>query len=172
MGAFCRLEAPPFGSSAIRREEEARATSLVGQHTIQRKGLLMHVRPLRSGIRRAIPIAAVAGLLAVLSGAAAASAATPSGVRLGGTWSGTYSGAFSGRFTLHWTQTGSRLSGSITLSRPSGTYGIGGSVRGSAIRFGAVGAGATYTGSVSGTSMSGSYRSPQGGGTWAAHKPH
>jgi hypothetical protein len=63
-----------------------------------------------------------------------------------------------------------RLSGSIALSNPSGKYGISGSVHGSAITFGAVGAGATYTGSVSGKSMSGSYKSPQGGGKWSAHK--
>jgi hypothetical protein len=89
---------------------------------------------------------------------------------LAGTWSGRYSGAFSGTFTLHWTQTRSSLHGSITLSNPRGKYGISGSVRGSAIKFGAVGVGATYTGSVSGKSMSGTYKSPQGGGRWSAHK--
>jgi len=87
-----------------------------------------------------------------------------------GTWSGEYSGAFSGHFTLHWTQSGSSLNGSIVLSYPSGTYGINGSVHGSAITFGAVGVGATYTGSLSGTSMSGTYNSPKGGGPWSAHK--
>ncbi len=89
---------------------------------------------------------------------------------LAGTWSGRYSGAFSGTFTLHWTQTRSSLHGSITLSNPRGKYGISGSVRGSAIKFGAVGVGATYTGSVSGKSMSGTYKTPQGGGRWSAHK--
>ena len=87
-----------------------------------------------------------------------------------GTWSGKYSGAFTGTFTLHWTQTGSALSGSITLSSPSGKYNVTGSVHGTAISFGAVGAGATYTGSVSGTSMSGTYKSPVGGGSWSAQK--
>jgi hypothetical protein len=106
-------------------------------------------------------------LLAVCGGTA--SAATSTG-HLAGTWSGSYGGAFAGTFTLHWTQAGSRLSGSIVLSNPHGKYGITGSVRGTAIKFGAVGAGATYTGSVSGKSMSGKYRSPQGGGTWSAHK--
>ena len=81
-----------------------------------------------------------------------------------------YGGAFSGTFTLHWTQTGSKLKGSITLSNPRGKYGIGGSVHGSSITFGAVGAGATYTGWVSGKSMSGHYKSPEGGGRWSAHK--
>ena len=83
---------------------------------------------------------------------------------------GRYSGAFSGTFTLGWTQSGSILRGSITLSSPHGKYGIGGSVKGNAINFGAVGVGATYTGSVSGKSMSGSYKSPQGGGRWSARK--
>ena len=89
---------------------------------------------------------------------------------LAGTWSGKYNGAFNGTFTLHWTQSGTGLSGSITLSSPSGKYGVTGSVHGSAISFGAVGAGATYTGSVSGTSMSGNYKSPAGDGTWSATK--
>jgi len=91
-------------------------------------------------------------------------------VSLAGTWSGTYNGAFSGTFKLHWTKTGSHLGGSITLSNPSGSYGINGSVHGTAIKFGAVGAGATYTGKVSGKSMSGNYETPKGGGTWSAHK--
>ena len=63
-----------------------------------------------------------------------------------------------------------RLSGSIVLSKPRGTYSISGSVHGRTIKFGAVGAGAADTGSVSGNSMSGSYKSPQGGGKWSAHK--
>lgn len=89
---------------------------------------------------------------------------------LAGTWSGQYSGAFSGTFTLHWTQSGTKLSGTITLSSPKGKYGITGSVRGSVIHFGAVGVGATYTGSASGKSMSGTWKSPQGGGAWSAQK--
>ena len=48
---------------------------------------------------------------------------------LAGTWSGRYSGAFSGTFTLHWTQSGSSLRGSIALSYPRGKYGISGSVQ-------------------------------------------
>jgi hypothetical protein len=90
---------------------------------------------------------------------------------LAGTWSGRYSGAFSGTFTIHWTQTGSSLHGTITLSNPRGKYAITGSVlRGSGIKFGAVSVGATYTGSVSGKTMSGSYKTPQGSGKWSAHK--
>jgi hypothetical protein len=90
---------------------------------------------------------------------------------LAGTWSGRYSGSYSGTFTLKWKQTGTRLSGSIKLSRPSGTYPITGSVNRSKISFGAVGAGATYTGSWSGKSMSGRYTSADGGGGgWSAHR--
>ncbi len=89
---------------------------------------------------------------------------------LAGTWSGQYSGAYSGTFTLHWTQKGSKLSGSITLSSPPGKYSVNGSVKGKTIKFGTVGAGATYTGSVSGNTMSGTYKSVPAGGTWSAHK--
>jgi hypothetical protein len=115
-------------------------------------------------------IAASSAIAAVSSSKPHASKHHPKPVSLAGTWSGHYSGAFTGTFTLHWTKSGSHLNGSITLSYPSGTYGINGSVHGSAIKFGAVGAGATYTGKVSGKSMSGNYESPKGGGTWSAHK--
>jgi hypothetical protein len=90
--------------------------------------------------------------------------------KLAGKWEGSYSGAVSGHFTLHWKQTGSRLHGTITLSKPSGTYGIGGSVHKGKIKFGAVSVGAKYRGKVRGTSMSGSWTSPQGGGSWSATK--
>jgi hypothetical protein len=142
----------------------------------------MRTRPLHHRLRRAIPVLSLAALLAMCtSGASIAAVATvpktktkpKNHVLLGpltGTWSGTYSGAFSGKFTLHWTQVGSSLKGKITLSKPSGTYPIGGSVRRKSIRFGAVGAGATYNGTVSGSSMSGHYTSPGGGGAWSASK--
>ena len=105
----------------------------------------------------------------------AAASTTPSapanGSALSGTWSGQYSGTYSGSFTLNWQQTGSVLSGSITLSSPSDTLSIHGTVNGSAIQFGTVGGpGITYTGSVSGSSMSGSYQTPGGGGSWSANK--
>ena len=96
---------------------------------------------------------------------------------LAGSWSGQYSGGYSGTFTLHWTQSGSNLTGTIKLSSPTGTFSVNGSVHGSAIKFdgsaikfGAVGAGATYTGSVSGKSMSGSYQALPKGGSWSATK--
>jgi hypothetical protein len=93
---------------------------------------------------------------------------------LSGTWSGKYGGAYHGTFTLHWTQSGSRLSGTIKLSNADSSptiTGIKGTVHGGAIRFGTVGSAAvTYSGSVSGTSMSGRYQTPGGGGSWSAHK--
>jgi hypothetical protein len=89
---------------------------------------------------------------------------------LAGKWKGHYGGAVSGHFTLHWKQTGSRLHGSITLSSPKGTYGIGGSVNKGKIKFGAVSVGAKYKGTVRGKSMSGTWTSPQGGGSWSATK--
>jgi hypothetical protein len=114
-------------------------------------------------------VLSLAALLAVCT--ATALAATPTRTSLTGTWVGSYSGAFSGTFRFTWAQTGSTLSGSIHLSNPPGKYGISGKVgRNGGIQFGVVGAGATYTGSVSGNSMSGHYRSPQGGGSWSAHK--
>jgi hypothetical protein len=134
---------------------------------------MIHLRP-----KLQIAVTCVAVLTACTAGSAIASVNSakppskhhPKSVSLAGTWSGHYSGAFSGTFTLHWTRSGSHLSGSITLSYPSGKYGINGSVHASAIQFGAVGAGATYTGKVSGKSMSGNYETPKGGGTWSAHK--
>ena len=89
---------------------------------------------------------------------------------LAGKWSWSYSGAFSGTFTLKWKQSGSKLTGSIKLSSPRGTYSCTGRVHGGHITFGAVGAGATYKGSVSGSSMSGTYNTPKGGGSWSANK--
>ncbi|HEY7254361.1 MAG TPA: hypothetical protein VIG37_27995 [Methylomirabilota bacterium] len=107
------------------------------------------------------------------SGTSATPASTtpPSSDQLSGTWSGHYDGAFDGNFTLHWTQSGSKLSGTIKLSNPPDTPDIHGSVSGSSIRFGTVGSEAiTYSGSVSGDSMSGSYQTPSGGGSWSASK--
>ena len=90
--------------------------------------------------------------------------------QLAGKWTGSYSGAVSGTFTIHWKQQGSTLTGTITLSNPSGKYGIGGSVKKGKIKFGAVSVGAKYKGKVSGTSMSGTWTSPRGGGNWSASK--
>jgi hypothetical protein len=93
-----------------------------------------------------------------------------SGSGLSGKWTGAYGGTFSGTFVLNWTQSRSKLSGTIKLST-GGTDNVNGTVDGSAIRFGTVGGDAVhYTGSVSGDSMSGSYSTAAGGGTWSAHK--
>ena len=120
-----------------------------------------------------LPALCAAALLAVVcSSASIASGTSVSNAKLGGTWAGTYSGSYAGTFTIRWRQASSgALTGKITLSRPYGTYGISGKVRGFAITFGAVGAGATYTGSVSGSKMSGRYKTGDGGsGHWSAHK--
>jgi hypothetical protein len=99
---------------------------------------------------------------------APASTAPTAGGDLSGTWSGQYTGTYQGTFTLSWQQSGSNLSGTIKLSG-AGTESITGSVNGSSIRFGTVGGAATtYSGTVSGDSMSGSYNTPQGGGSWSA----
>ena len=99
----------------------------------------------------------------------AAPASSQSG--LSGKWNGQYSGAYNGTFVLDWQQSGSTLSGEITLSAPQSTLGIHGALHGSAITFGTVGSVAiTYTGTVSGSSMSGKYSTPGGGGSWSATK--
>lgn len=91
-------------------------------------------------------------------------------VDVSGTWTGQYTGVYSGTFTLAWQQTGSDVNGSIKLSSPASTYGIHGTLSGSAIQFGAVGT-VAYTGTVSGNTMSGSYQSLKGGGgSWSATK--
>jgi hypothetical protein len=120
----------------------------------------------RSPTIRCVVVTVLAVVLCTATAALAASSSTSS---LPGTWSGKYSGAYAGTFKLHWTLTGSKLRGSITLSNPHGSYGITGSVNRGAIKFGTVGAG-VYTGTVFGNTMSGSYKTPGGGGKWSAHK--
>ena len=104
-----------------------------------------------------------------------APAASASG--LSGRWRGQYSGAYQGHFLLKWHQSGSKLTGRITLSAPTrGTLGINGTVQGGTIRFGTVGSEAiTYSGSVSGSSMSGTWKihgpnETAGGGPWSASR--
>jgi hypothetical protein len=116
----------------------------------------------------AIATGVAAAVLLVGQLSATAHAASTS---LTGSWSGKYSGAYKGTFTLHWTQSGSQLNGTIKLSASRGTFGLKGTVRSGAIRFGTVGGPAiTYSGSASGSSMSGRYQTPNGGGPWSAHK--
>jgi hypothetical protein len=116
-------------------------------------------------------VLSVTAFLAVCFTAAALATTPPTRSTLAGTWTGSYSGAFAGTFRFTWAQTGTKLKGTIHLSNPVGNYGISGLVgRKGAIQFGVVGAGATYKGTVSGSSMSGTYKSPQGSGSWSAHK--
>jgi ABC-type phosphate transport system substrate-binding protein len=137
---------------------------------------MMDVQSLRGRITRQLPALWVAVLLAlgfcgtVLAAASASSSHATTRSNLAGKWKGHYSGAVSGHFTIHWTKTGSHLHGTITLSNPRGKYGIGGSVRKGKIKFGAVSVGAKYKGTLRGTSMSGTWTSPQGGGSWSATK--
>jgi hypothetical protein len=128
----------------------------------------MRKRPAAAIVTGVIAVAIVVG---TLSTAAAATTGRSAGGSLTGTWAGTYRGAYHGTFTLHWTQSKSRLTGTINLSSVGRTN-ITGSVRGSTIRFGTVGnaKAITYSGSVSGTSMSGTYKSGGAGGSWKAHK--
>ena len=109
--------------------------------------------------------------------AASAPAQSADNGGLSGKWRGQYSGAYQGHFVLRWHQSGSRLSGTITLSAPSrGTVPIHGTVQDSTIKFGTVGSEAiTYTGSASGNSMSGTWQikgtsGAAGGGPWSASR--
>jgi hypothetical protein len=128
----------------------------------------MRKRPTAAIVTAVVAVAIIVGQLATT---AAATNGRLAGGSLTGTWSGTYRGAYHGTFTLHWTQSKSRLTGTIKLSSVGRTN-ITGSVRGSTIRFGTVGnANAiTYSGSVSGKSMSGTYKTGGVGGSWSAHK--
>lgn len=136
----------------------------------------MDVQSPRRRVVKVVPVLWITVLLAVCcAGTALATVSSPKSpttrATLAGKWRGSYSGAFSGHFKLHWKQTNLNLNGTITLSKPKGTYSISGSVRrGGRIKFGAVAVGATYKGTVHGTKMSGTWTSPQGGGTWSAHK--
>lgn len=100
------------------------------------------------------------------------SSAQAAGPALSGHWKGTYGGAYRGTFVLQWTQSSSKLSGTIDLSTAPGAVPINGSVAGGRIQFGTVGSQAiTYTGSVAGNSMSGRYQiagGAGGSGTWSA----
>ena len=123
----------------------------------------------RNSIWPGVALATLVAVGAVLVGQLSAANAASSS--LSGGWSGKYSGAYHGTFTLHWTQSGSKLNGTIRLSTSRGLLGLKGSIRGSSIKFGTVGGpGITYSGSASGRSMSGHYQTPGGGGSWSAHR--
>jgi hypothetical protein len=138
---------------------------------------MMDAQPLRRRVARRLPAVCIAALLALACcGAALAAQASSTShaatqAKLGGKWKGQYGGAVSGHFTIHWTQTGTLLHGTIKLSTPSGKYAIDGGVRGKKIKFGALTVGAKYKGVLHGsTRMSGTWTSPSGGGSWSAHK--
>ena len=121
-------------------------------------------------MRKATRVLAIAFVVLAASAAAVVTPGRAAGTSLSGTWSGRYSGTFRGTFTLHWRQTGSKLRGTINLNGASGVP-LTGTVSGSSIRFGTVGSVAvTYSGTVSGGSMSGRYHTPQGTGSWSAHR--
>lgn len=103
---------------------------------------------------------------------ATTTSAAPAGVDLSGSWAGKYGGAYVGDFTLNWQQSGSELTGNITLTTPPRTLSLNGTVTGSKISFGTVGSEAiTYSGTVSGNTMSGNYQiAGQPGGNWSANK--
>ena len=108
-----------------------------------------------------------------VSSGGAVKAVTGGGANLSGSWNGRYGGSFSGTFKLTWTQSGSKLTGSITLSAPPSTLDINGTINGNKISFGTVGSAAiSYTGSEQqGTVMEGSYTvGGSGGGSWGASK--
>ena len=129
-------------------------------------------------MRRRLPTLWIAALLALACCSTALATVSASSThhppkpksKLAGKWTGNYSGAVSGHFTIHWKQNGSKLEGTIKLSNPSGKYGIDGSVKKGKIKFGAVSVGAKYKGTFKGTSMSGTWTSPEGGGSWSATK--
>jgi hypothetical protein len=126
------------------------------------------IRPSLVALAAACLALACCGTALAAANASTSHAATKS--KLAGKWEGHYGGAVSGHFTIHWRKTGSRLHGNITLSNPKGTYGISGSVHDGKIKFGAVSVGAKYRGKVRGSSMSGTWTSPEGGGSWSATK--
>ena len=129
----------------------------------------MRKRPTATIVTGVVAVAIIVGQLATTAAATNSRLARGS---LTGTWSGTYRGAYRGTFTLHWTQSKSRLTGTIKLSSNVGRTNITGTVQGRTIRFGTVGNtnAITYSGSVSGRSMSGTYKAGGAGGSWSAHK--
>jgi hypothetical protein len=137
---------------------------------------MRNVQPLRRRIAGRLPALSIAACLALaccstaLAAASGSSSPVATKSGLAGKWKGHYSGAVSGHFTIRWQKTGSTLHGNITLSNPKGKYGISGSVTRGKIKFGAVSVGAKYKGTLRGKSMSGTWTSPQGGGTWSATK--
>jgi hypothetical protein len=129
-------------------------------------------RTYHRGLRRVVALWLAVLVASSCCTAALAFTGATTPTKLGGTWSGSYTGGYAGSFTIHWKQARSKLTGTIALSNPHGTYTITGSVNGTGIKFGAVGVGALYSGSVSssGLSMAGHWTSGPARGAWNAHK--
>lgn len=114
--------------------------------------------------------------------AAAAAASASSAASIAGRWTGTFTStayrATSGEFVVVFTQSGSHIGGSITITPscvPAGT--VSGSLSGGVATFGQVSGGGTavsFSGTVGATSMHGTYRSGaqcgNDAGTWQAHR--
>lgn len=115
------------------------------------------------------------------SSAPSVASAAPSAPNLGGHWTGTWQDTSpdtsAGGFDLNWTQSGTSLSGSITITGTGcmSAATVTGTLTGSKISFGAVSGRVqiTYDGTVSGdlNSMQGTYSAPDCGnatGNWSA----
>ncbi|MCA1847178.1 MAG: hypothetical protein LC792_29100 [Actinobacteria bacterium] len=134
-----------------------------------------------AGQTSATTAAAGTATTAASGGSATTATSATAATGLSGTWSGTYqqtspiadSGTDSGTFTLNWQQSGSNVTGGISIPGACSNCPISATVNGSTVSFGVVALGAiTYTGTVSGNSMSGTYATPDSStkGTWKASK--
>jgi hypothetical protein len=97
------------------------------------------------------------------------------GSALDGTWNGTWqNGGQSGTFSVAWTQSGSDLNGTLSISVAClDGASVTGTVSGTSIEFGSVKGQCQvdYKGDLSGDQMSGTYDISGGGsGTWTASK--
>ncbi|HEY7020928.1 MAG TPA: hypothetical protein VH349_07410 [Ktedonobacterales bacterium] len=119
--------------------------------------------------------------VAVSPSSAPVSSSTPKTLNLSGTWDGTWQNTTpdtaTGTFTIIWTQTGSNLSGAISIKASTciSQASITGSISGDKISFGVVNgqAAITYDGTVSGNdTIKGAYHAPStcgnAVGTWTA----
>ncbi len=132
--------------------------------------------PIGTGASGTSPGSPTSGSAVTAGSGTATTSPAPAG-GLSGSWSGHYSGSFTGSFSLTWQQSGSTLSGTITIPQlHSDPIPISGSLQGSSIRFGTVGSQqVTYSGTLSGGSMSGNWQivvsgKTLGSGSWNASR--
>lgn len=128
----------------------------------------------------ATPTTAATATTSASATTAPPAATTGGGTGLTGSWPGEWQNttpdSSRGTFRIQWTQSGSSLSGTITITgTPCLTGGsISGSLAGSTLNFGVVTGQSqvSYTGTVSGDTMSGTYTTSCGNaqGTWKATK--